>query len=112
MLRKYMGYPPYSDMFQIVFTSDDREAALAGARSWHSRFLQQLEPDEKSSVFAPQEAYMSRIKDTYRYSMLIKCLRGRRREYSRIIEEIKEQDRKEKKRNYTAVVDINPYSFV
>lgn len=110
--RKYMGYPPYSDMFQIVFSSDDREAALAGAKDWYERIKELLPEDERGNVFSPQEAYMSKIKETYRFSMLIKCLRGKRKKYSDLIISLKEQDRKNRKKKYTAVVDINPYSFV
>ena len=58
-----------------------------------------------------QEAYMSKIKEKYRYSMLIKCPKGRRRGYSDMINSIREEDKKDRKKNYTAVTDINPYSF-
>jgi primosomal protein N' len=54
---------------------------------------------------------MSKIKDTYRYSILIKCPKGERIEYSNRIAIIKEQDRNNRNKNFTAVVDINPYSF-
>lgn len=111
-LRQYMEYPPYSDMFQILFTSDDREAALEGANDWYDRLIRIMMPEDRESVFAPQEAYMSKINETYRYSMLIKCIKGRRREYSKIIDRLKEEDRNKKNKKYTAVVDINPYSFV
>ena len=109
-LRQYMGYPPYSDLFQIMFTADEAEAALKGAWDWHDRLVDAMDPNERGNVFDPQEAYMSRIKDTYRYSMLIKCPKGRRREYTGLIEQIREDDRKRKNR-YNAVADINPYSF-
>ena len=110
-LRKYMGYPPFSDMFQILFTSADQQEALRGAQSWHDRIMNALPEGEKNNIFRPQEAYMSKIKEKYRYSMLIKCPKGRRREYSDIINSIKEEDKKDRKKNYTAVTDINPYSF-
>ena len=110
-LRKYMGYPPFSDMFQILFTSADQQEALRGAQSWHDRLMKALPEGEKNNIFRPQEAYMSKIKEKYRYSMLIKCPKGRRREYSDIINSIKEEDKKDRKKNYTAVTDINPYSF-
>lgn len=111
-LRKYMGYPPYSDLFQIVFTSDEQRAAFEGAQDWHKRILAAMNLEDRENVFAPQEAYMSKIKETYRYSMLIKCYKGKRREYSNILNKLKEEDRKKKNKNYTAVIDINPYSFV
>ncbi len=110
-LRKYMGYPPFSDMFQILFTSADQQEALRGAQSWHDRIMNALPEGEKNNLFRPQEAYMSKIKEKYRYSMLIKCPKGRRREYSDIINSVKEEDKKDRKKNYTAVTDINPYSF-
>ena len=97
-LRQYMGYPPYSDLFQIMFTADEAEAALKGAWDWHDRLVDAMDPNERGNVFDPQEAYMSRIKDTYRYSMLIKCPKGRRREYTGLIEQIREDDRKRKNR--------------
>lgn len=110
--RKYMGYPPYSDMFQIVFSAEDQQAAFEGAEDWYGRIKELLPDGEKNNVFSPQEAYMSKINDTYRYSMLIKCSKGKRRQYSELIALLKEQDRKNRKKKYTAVVDINPYSFV
>ena len=54
---------------------------------------------------------MSKIKNTYRYSMLVKCPQGKRRQYTVIMEHIRELDKTKKKKEYTAVVDINPYSF-
>ena len=110
-LRKYMGYPPFSDMFQILFTSADQQEALRGAQSWHDRLMKALPEEEKGNLFRPQEAYMSKIKEKYRYSMLIKCPKGRRRGYSDMINSIREEDKKDRKKNYTAVTDINPYSF-
>ena len=110
--RKYMNYPPFSDMFQVIFSSEDAKEAERGADKWYEFVRNALPPDERSNVFTPQEAYMGRIKDTYRYSMLIKCPRGSRRAYSDIINSIRESDRKEKKKKYTALTDINPYSFI
>ncbi|HIU25547.1 MAG TPA: primosomal protein N' [Candidatus Copromorpha excrementigallinarum] len=109
--REYMGYPPFSDMFQMIFTSADRQEAEKGAFKWYEKIRGALDSEERNNVFPPQEAYMSRIKDTYRFSMLIKCPRGKRKMYSSIIGGIKEEERKERKKKYTASADINPYSF-
>ncbi len=111
-LRQYMEYPPYSDLFQIVFTSKDQDAAQKAAGVWHSRIAARMKEADRKNLFPPQEAYMSRIKENYRYSMLIRCPRGRRKEYSDLLEQIKEEEKSKKKKAYTAVIDINPYSFV
>ena len=111
LLRRYMGYPPYSDMIQIVFMAEDPDAAENAAKEWHSRIGAMLLEEEKRNLFPPQEAYMSRINDNYRFSLLIKCPKGKRRDYTAILAKVREEDKQKKKKEYTAVVDINPYSF-
>ena len=111
-LRAYMGYPPYSDLFQIVFTAKREDAAKDGAESWYERIRGRMVREDQEMVFPPQQAYLGKIKDIYRYSMLIKCPQGRRAEYSRIVAAVREEDIEKKKKDYTAIVDINPYSFI
>lgn len=111
-LRAYMGYPPYSDLFQIVFTAKREDAAKDGAESWYERIRSRMAREDQEMVFPPQQAYLGKIKDVYRYSMLIKCPQGRRAEYSRIVAAVREEDIEKKKKDYTAIVDINPYSFI
>ena len=111
-LRAYMGYPPYSDLFQIVFTARMEDAAKDGAESWYERIRGRMAREDQEKVFPPQQAYLGKIKDIYRYSMLIKCPQGRRAEYSRIVAAVREEDIEKKKKDYTAIVDINPYSFI
>lgn len=111
-MRRYMGYPPYSDLFQVVFTSKDDEAAFKGAEDWYRRMKNLMTPDDAKNILMPQQAYLGKIKDVYRYSMLVKCPRGKRAEYTGMMEKLRGEDRKKRKKNYTAVVDINPYSFV
>ena len=111
-LRAYMGYPPYSDLFQIVFTAKREDAAKDGAESWYDRIRGRRAREDQETVFPPQQAYLGKIKDIYRYSMLIKCPQGRRAEYSRIVAAVREEDIEKKKKDYTAIVDINPYSFI
>ena len=111
-LRAYMGYPPYSDLFQIVFTAKMEDAAKDGAESWYKRIRGRMAREDQEMVFPPQQAYLGKIKDIYRYSMLIKCPQGRRAEYSRIVAAVREEDIEKKEKDYTAIVDINPYSFI
>ena len=57
---------------------------------------------------------MSKIRETYRYSLIIKCPKGSRQKYSGMICKIREEETanaKKKKEDYIAVVDVNPYSF-
>ncbi|MDO4177026.1 MAG: primosomal protein N' [Bacillota bacterium] len=112
--RSYMTYPPYSDIFQIVFTSERELSARAGAEKWHRRLLEIMPAEDRSNVFEPQQAYMSKIRDVYRYSMIIKCPKGSRQKSAALIQKIREEEiaeTRKKKQDYIAVVDINPYSF-
>ena len=112
--RKYMMYPPYSDIFQIVFTSASEEAAREGATLWHRRLMELLPEEDRVNVFDPQQAYMSRVRDTYRYSLIIKCPRGSRQRYAGMINILQEEETlraRKKKADFIAVLDINPYSF-
>ena len=107
-------YPPYSDIFQIVFTSASEEAAREGATLWHRRLMELLPEEDRVNVFDPQQAYMSRVRDTYRYSLIIKCPRGSRQRYAGMINILQEEETlraRKKKADFIAVVDINPYSF-
>lgn len=112
--RKYMMYPPYSDIFQIVFTSESEKSAEEGAMLWHRRLMEMMPEQDRANVLPPQQAYMSKIRNTYRYSLIIKCPRGSRKRYAGMLHILKEEDTaraKKKKADYIAVVDINPYSF-
>lgn len=110
-LRQYMAYPPFSDLIQIIFMAKDEKTAAEAADDWHDRIERLLPEGEKGSLFKPQEAYMSKINESYRFSLLIKCPKGRRRDYTGILTQIREEEKQKKKKEYTAVVDINPYSF-
>ena len=112
--RKYMMYPPYSDIFQIMFTSASPKTAEAGAKKWHDKLKMLLGPEDEQNLFPPQEAYMSKIRETYRYSLIIKCPKGSRQKYTGMIYRIREEEiarAKKKKEDYIAIVDVNPYSF-
>ena len=91
--------------------SGDQENAKLGADRWHDMILNILPEEEKKNLFMPQEAYMNKINDTWRYSLLIKCPIGKRRSYSAMLAKVKEAEKKNKKKEYIAVIDINPYSF-
>ncbi|MPN53624.1 hypothetical protein SDC9_201288 [bioreactor metagenome] len=55
---------------------------------------------------------MNKIKGLYRFQLLIKCFPGKRKEYSRILNEIKVGINTDRNAKYLISVDINPYSFL
>ncbi len=111
-LRQYMEYPPYGDIFQIVFTSETEKGAKSGAELWYERLKSLMNKDEVRNLFPPQQAYLNKIKNLYRYSMILKSPKGKRMEYSAMVSFVKQQDINKGKKEYTAIIDINPYSFI
>ena len=105
-----MGYPPYSDMFQVVFSGKNESIVRQAAEKWHGQ-LEEMLPEGELQIFRPQPAPMNKIKETYRWCMLIKSPQGKRRMAAAALERIKEND-KSKKNEYAVTVDINPYSFI
>ena len=108
--RRLMQYPPFSDLIQVVFTSKERGCAEEGALSWYEYLQQHLPEGERKNVFQPQEAYMGKIRDQWRFSLMMRCPRGERKKFTTLLRDLKERDMKRRVK-YIAVVDINPYSF-
>ena len=105
-----MQYPPYGDLIQVLFTGRDSESVKRGAESWYERLRKALPAAEQGNVLMPQQAYMAKIREIYRFSLVIRCPKGRRKEYARHLRVLKEQDSQQRV-SYLAIVDINPYSF-
>jgi len=72
--RKQLGYPPYTRLVNVVLTAADeqvaRNAAAAVARS-----LREAVPDDWK-VLGPASAPLSKLKDRYRWHVLLKAPAG------------------------------------
>lgn len=111
-IRKQIGYPPFSDLIQIILSSEKEQEALERCRQVAADFIENAGKSEERYVFGPQAAPMNKIKGLYRYQLLIKCFPGKRKEYSRILNDIKVGINTDRSAKYLISVDINPYSFL
>ena len=111
MLRKFIWYPPFSDLMQIVFSSKDEKAILRGGAMWEKE-LKRLIPGSEKTVFPLQKAAVPKQKDIYRFSLILKSPRGKRRVYLAAIERVRKEYLSDKKAGYNVGVDVNPYSFM
>ena len=96
---------------QLVFSSKDQNAARAGGELWRKEILILLGGSDKN-VFPLQAAPINRIKDTYRYSMLIKSLKGKRALFAEVLRQVKEKHIYDRNKKYNVAIDYNPYSFL
>lgn len=112
-LRHAMWYPPFCEIVSILVTGADEAvtaAKAAGIARYVGARLKEEVPD-RTLLLGPAAAGVSKIKDKYRYRILIKCECADR--LNDILSDVIENAGKGKNRNLIRVsVDKNPGSFV
>lgn len=111
-IRKQIGYPPFSDLIQVVLSSEKEQEAYEVCGRVAAEFIRNAGKEEERYVFGPQPAPMNKVKGLYRYQLLIKCFPGKRKNYTKILNEIKLGINTDRNAKYLISVDINPYSFL
>jgi len=111
-IRKQIGYPPFSDLIQVVLSSEKEQEAYEICGRVAAEFVRNAGKEEERHVFGPQAAPMNKVKGLYRYQLLIKCFPGKRKIYTKILNEIKLGINTDRNAKYLISVDINPYSFL
>ncbi len=101
-LRRLMDYPPFSDLIKLLVTGRDEDKVRSASIRIYEHMMGEL---GRIKMFYPAPAPMNRIKDIYRYQILIKCPPGERYRYLRAVDSFKTD------RDTGVGVDINPYSF-
>ena len=112
MIRSQLGYPPYSDLFQIVISSENEDEALTEIKRVAESFIRMTGEEQRNQILGPQKASLQKIKGFYRYQFVIKCMPGKRKTYSKVLNDIKLGISTNRKVNYSISIDINPYSLI
>lgn len=71
--RKLMWYPPYSEMICILITDTDKNNASKAAHFYRTAFGDINTIDQKIAILGPIPSGISKIKNKYRWQILIKC---------------------------------------
>lgn len=71
--RRTMWYPPYSEMICIRFTDSENERVRRGAMQFKEEFGNINEIKQKIAILGPIPSGVSKIKNKYRWQILIKC---------------------------------------
>ncbi|WP_037372099.1 replication restart helicase PriA [Anaerovorax odorimutans] len=112
MIRSMLLYPPYSDLIQIIISSEEEEEVQLRSEKVVQDFINKAGNKSKKYIFGPHPAPMNKINNHYRYQLLIKCLPENRLIYTQIITEIKLGISTDRNAKYLISIDINPYSFL
>lgn len=107
--RKLMKYPPFSDLIQVQFIGENESEAEKLALECKD-YLSKKEIDKsENEIFGPKGSHqISKEKDVFRYSILIKASKGCRNKYIYYISKYGEYVTSKTKLSF--VIDVNPYS--
>lgn len=107
-LRAIMGYPPYYDLIRLIFSGDDQQLVSGEADKWYDSLGEMI---HTGYIYRPQPAPVNKIKETYRYHMMLKCPKGRRGLFLGALDKLNRQNNNSKTK-VNVGIDINPYSFI
>ncbi len=111
-LRKLLNYPPYCDLFEIIFAGQEEKKVIDAAKHCEKRLKEALEEEDNKNIFTPKPAPIYKLGENFRYHILIKCPKGRRNKYALEIDKIRKEVSMNKKNKYNMYIDVNPYSFI
>ena len=105
--RQFMWYPPFSDIINVMF-SGSSEAVVPRCAKYFLKLLDGIRDlDDKVQILGPVPSSVSKIKNKYRWQILIKCTDNDK--LNKILKNAYEECIKNK--NYTGVsiiIDKNP----
>ena len=108
-IRKQLKYPPFCDIIVIGFESEKEQEVIKQARKIHE-YLKKRIISEKIGVllYSPLPAPVDKIKNKYRYRMIIKCL------YNEQINNLLQDTLKENecKKEIRQIIEINPSNMM
>ncbi len=101
-LRNVLKYPPFCDIIKIEVSDINEEVAQKIISSIYEKLLKNSE--KSMSIYAPMPSPISKIKNRYRFRIIIKCIVG-----NNVINKINEAVDSIKTNTNTRIsVDINP----
>lgn len=107
--RMFLGYPPFSEFINFVFSSKSQKSALEKANSFYNELIPRLKETAFSGmVFKPCEAPLFRVNNKYRYHFLIKT--PYKRDIYNIIRDVYDSHMGGKT-PVTISIDVNPNSM-
>jgi primosomal protein N' (replication factor Y) len=110
-LREFMEYPPFSDLIQVTFESDEEEEARRAAEEWHLELVRILGQDQEDRIYPPQSGGRNRDREGHRVYIIIKSPPGKRNLFMNALEQLRNAKNKDKNCRYTVSTDVNPYSI-
>lgn len=111
LLRKTMGYPPFSDIIQVTVLAQFEAVAASAAQGIKERIINMAGSKQAENILGPNIAPIARLKDEFRFHLHIKSPATMRRKYEKILAEMKKEINTDKKKDFRVIIEVNPFSF-
>lgn len=107
-LRRILTYPPFCDIYGVFFVSEDENAAALAAKAFFDALvLENKEQQQKLIVLGPSPARISKISNTYRYRLAIKC-KNSKSVRNLLMQVLKATVKMKELRKVQISIDLNP----
>lgn len=107
-LRRILTYPPFCDIYGVFFVSEDENAAALAAKAFFETLvLENKEQQQKLIVLGPSPARISKISNTYRYRLAIKC-KNSKSVRNLLMQVLKATVKMKELRKVQISIDLNP----
>lgn len=109
-VRAMLEYPPFCDLCAITLTGPEEEQVCETVLAMAAGLRKALEQLPGTTLIGPSPCRVTKVKNEYRYRILIKCKNGKRMR-SIIDSMMKTFYNNREYREMSLSVDMNPYSF-
>lgn len=109
-MRSLMIYPPYCDIYSATFTGENENTVALCAKAFYKNIVECTEgeySDIKVIVLGPTPAKISKINNSYRYRLAMKC-KNSSKIRNMITEIIKKISKLKEYRDVSISIDLNP----
>ena len=115
-LRKAFGYPPFTNIINLVFSSKDEQQAMGISDDIFLKLTKVIGKDIKDydlqNILGPNPSLIYKVKDRFRYQIIVKCSHEELEKIKKIIKKVCIIDRGKKFKDANINIDINPTSIL
>lgn len=115
-LREAFGYPPFSNIINLVFSSKDEKAVIKLANDTYLKLIKEIDEAKKNydtrKILGPNPSLVYKVKDRFRFQILLKCDDDELIWIKKIIKKICIIDKGKLKTDVNISISINPTSIL
>ncbi len=111
-VREQFGYPPFSELLNIMVTGANAERVVKGCRMMYEKLEKSLKSmaDNRLNIYGPSPALHSKIKNRYRWQIIIKA--GNMEIIKEEVKKIRFNLMQKLPKGVNIIVDVGPYQML